>query len=216
MNILEERPLEGFVYLVWAIDTPRYKVGRSKNPHRRVEALNLQSCYPLKLLETCYFDNAEKHEKRLHCLLAQWRVHGEWFELPKYLLSTTSAWFPNSKCNYLKGFDGGQVVVGFHKKSRSFTVADLRAHSLLGQTSERFGLPEEIKMPSDNLEYSRVCNWLKRMAQGEVLSSASATKLEAIIGVLPCSSSQAALWRPAIKKMRNHLAQQAIWEDDHA
>ena len=71
---------EGWVYLIHAVGTNRYKVGRSVNPIARLEVLKGQSPYPLQVVWTEWTIDAIEDEKRAHKALAGFRVHGEWFE----------------------------------------------------------------------------------------------------------------------------------------
>lgn len=73
---------EGWVYLVHAEGTNRYKIGRSVNPILRAKDLEKQSPYPLKLLKTFHTPDCVTDEEVLHRKFDCYRVHGEWFELP--------------------------------------------------------------------------------------------------------------------------------------
>lgn len=71
----------GWIYVIQAIGTTRYKIGRSIEPKERLRQLNQkQSPYPLKLIHTFWSMDAVSDEQYLHSALADFRVHGEWFE----------------------------------------------------------------------------------------------------------------------------------------
>ncbi len=74
---------QGYVYLIHALGTDRYKIGRSVNPVARFETLKKQSPYPLKIIECFWTPDAIADEKYFHEIgwLSQKRKHGEWFEL---------------------------------------------------------------------------------------------------------------------------------------
>lgn len=74
------RTNQGYIYLVHAQSTNRYKIGRSVNPIARLEQLKGQSPYPLQIVECFWTPDAIADEKYLHESLASIRVHGEWFE----------------------------------------------------------------------------------------------------------------------------------------
>lgn len=74
------RANQGYVYLVHAVGTDRYKIGRSVNPVARLEQLKGQSPYPLQILECFWSPDAAADEKGLHERFANNRVYGEWFE----------------------------------------------------------------------------------------------------------------------------------------
>ena len=71
---------EGWVYLIHAVGTRRYKIGRSVNPLARLETLKGQSPYPLQVIWTRWTFDAVEDERRAHQALAEYRVYGEWFE----------------------------------------------------------------------------------------------------------------------------------------
>ena len=80
---LVEKNAGGWIYLVKAEGTNRYKIGRSKEPLRRYQTLKRQSPYPLKVMEVFYTLDAATDEAHLHSVFAEHRIHGEWFEFEK-------------------------------------------------------------------------------------------------------------------------------------
>lgn len=78
----------GFVYLAKS-DTGHYKIGRSKNPYKRVQ--HFDTIMPVKVEIIHYFpcDNPVDAEKRLHLYASHHgtRVAGEWFEIDDYSVS---------------------------------------------------------------------------------------------------------------------------------
>jgi len=74
---------QGYVYLIHAVGTDRYKIGRSINPPVRLETLKKQSPYPLQILECFWTPDAIADEKYFHNreYLAPHRKFGEWFEV---------------------------------------------------------------------------------------------------------------------------------------
>jgi hypothetical protein len=79
------RANQGYIYLIHAVGTDRYKIGRSANPVARFETLKKQSPYPLQIIECFWTPDAVEDEKMLHGYLHQDRVYGEWFELKEEL-----------------------------------------------------------------------------------------------------------------------------------
>lgn len=72
------RPVrEGFVYLAGADDGP-IKVGFSANPEGRLATPQIGSAFKLRLLLCIRGTNDTEREH--HRQLADWRIHGEWFE----------------------------------------------------------------------------------------------------------------------------------------
>lgn len=72
----------GFIYLIQARGTRRYKIGlTTRSVEQRFNELNSsQSPYPLELLEYIATDNVTETEGYLHSKFALQRRHGEWFE----------------------------------------------------------------------------------------------------------------------------------------
>ncbi len=66
-----------YTYLVWAVNSNRYKIGSAKNPHLRLLALNTGSPLELKLIAAIpsrLISEDALHTKHWGC-----RVKGEWF-----------------------------------------------------------------------------------------------------------------------------------------
>lgn len=72
----------GLVYLIHALDTPRYKIGKTTVIDIRAETLNRQSPYPVEIVALIPSEDITTDEGALHQRYAAYRVHGEWFELP--------------------------------------------------------------------------------------------------------------------------------------
>jgi hypothetical protein len=72
----------GFIYLIHAKGTNRYKIGlTTRSVEQRFAELNgNQSPYPLVLLEVISTDNVTETEGNLHSKFSLQRRHGEWFE----------------------------------------------------------------------------------------------------------------------------------------
>ncbi|MEW5859541.1 MAG: GIY-YIG nuclease family protein [Cyanobacteriota bacterium] len=74
------RANQGYVYLIHAIGTDRYKIGRSINPPVRLETLKKQSPYPLQIVECFWTPDAIADELTIHKRWQHLRQYGEWFE----------------------------------------------------------------------------------------------------------------------------------------
>lgn len=94
-RMIISKSLRGYVYLIHAIGTPRYKIGKTRRePSKRFLELNSsQSPYPLRLLGFYETDDIDRQEVRLHLLARQYRVHGEWFEIPEWWIEQLEKWF---------------------------------------------------------------------------------------------------------------------------
>ncbi|UKP00970.1 GIY-YIG nuclease family protein [Nostoc sp. UHCC 0870] len=74
------RSNQGYVYLIHAEGTNRYKIGRSVNPVTRLEQLKAQSPYPLRIIDSFWTPDAINDEKYFHEQYKEYRRFGEWFE----------------------------------------------------------------------------------------------------------------------------------------
>lgn len=72
----------GFIYLIHARGTRRFKIGlTTRSVEQRFNELNSsQSPYPLELLEVIATNNVTETEGYLHGKFVLQRRHGEWFE----------------------------------------------------------------------------------------------------------------------------------------
>ncbi|MBU0491030.1 MAG: GIY-YIG nuclease family protein [Chloroflexi bacterium] len=77
------RPDRGYVYLVQALEIAdrRFKIGRGKNPKKRLQGLQSGSPVRLVIALTIPTDHMGRLEKGLHARFAAQRLHGEWFRL---------------------------------------------------------------------------------------------------------------------------------------
>ncbi len=76
------RDKPGFIYLIHAKGTNRYKIGlTTRSVEQRFAELNgSQSPYPLELIEVISTENVTITEGYLHTKFSLQRRHGEWFE----------------------------------------------------------------------------------------------------------------------------------------
>lgn len=73
----------GHVYLMQAEGTNRFKIGYSKNPEQRAMSLKFpQMPFKIKLLYQFRCLNMNWWERSLHDYYSEYRVNGEWFDIP--------------------------------------------------------------------------------------------------------------------------------------
>lgn len=72
----------GFVYLVKQSINGFYKIGKSKNPYRRLQFLQTGSPLQLEIIERIFSFDCHRLESLLHEYYEAYWVRGEWFELP--------------------------------------------------------------------------------------------------------------------------------------
>lgn len=71
----------GYIYLIRAVGTDRYKIGlTTRSVETRFTELNSsQSPFPLELIDWFETDDVTEDEKYFHEKYSGYRVHGEWF-----------------------------------------------------------------------------------------------------------------------------------------
>ncbi len=74
---VNERTVKGYVYLLSCAD--KYKVGYSSNVERRMKQLDTRP-FPLELVCKTYSDIAYDVEQRIHKIMSEYKVEGEWYE----------------------------------------------------------------------------------------------------------------------------------------
>lgn len=79
-----DRP--GEVYIIEAVGSGRVKIGRGGKAETRLVQLSTGTPFPLKLIGLIETNTSIALEYLLHTRYAQYRKHGEWFELPQSVL----------------------------------------------------------------------------------------------------------------------------------
>jgi hypothetical protein len=79
----------GFIYLIHAQGTDRYKIGlTTRSVQARLAELNSsQSPYPLEVIDWFETPNVTEDEKYFHDKYSAYRVHGEWFQFDRKTLN---------------------------------------------------------------------------------------------------------------------------------
>lgn len=70
-----------YIYAIKS-DDGYYKIGRSSNPKRRLKSLSVGNPNELTLVASSPVVEAQRREKDIHEQFGEWRVRGEWFDLP--------------------------------------------------------------------------------------------------------------------------------------
>ena len=76
----------GFVYLIRQTVTPYYKIGKSKDPYKRMQRLQIGTPLELQIVSRVWSFDALRLESALHEYFDAYRVRGEWFDLPSELV----------------------------------------------------------------------------------------------------------------------------------
>ncbi|MBW4480053.1 MAG: GIY-YIG nuclease family protein [Tolypothrix brevis GSE-NOS-MK-07-07A] len=89
----------GYIYLIRAVDTSRYKIGlTTRTPGERLAELNSsQSPYPLELIDYISVNDVHAAEKYYHQKYQSDRKHGEWFEFDSRKLRSIASEFRNHR-----------------------------------------------------------------------------------------------------------------------
>lgn len=96
----------GFIYLIHAQGTRRYKIGlTTRSVELRFNELNSsQSPYPLDLIESIAVSNVTESEEYLHHKFSLNRRHGEWFEFNRRELKAVLREFEKLENGYVRRF----------------------------------------------------------------------------------------------------------------
>lgn len=79
---IKANPRSGYLYLISAVGTGRYKIGRtSVGVAERLRELQTSSPVRLRYVYHAYVSNVDLYEMELHQKYAQYREIGEWFNL---------------------------------------------------------------------------------------------------------------------------------------
>ncbi|MEG4109893.1 GIY-YIG nuclease family protein [Microcoleus sp. S13_C5] len=78
---LRPQPLPGFIYLVQAVGTDKFKIGRAGDVARRIKELQTGSPLKIRYVYHAYVHNANLCEMELHNKFSKQREIGEWFAL---------------------------------------------------------------------------------------------------------------------------------------
>ena len=84
---LQRKNRSGLVYLIKAIGTNYYKIGRTKDIETRLETLQKSSPFDLSLILAIETSDSLALEKYFHDKYNDCRVRGEWFELDEYAIA---------------------------------------------------------------------------------------------------------------------------------
>lgn len=85
-SAIKEGKRKGHIYFIMNYDNGLYKIGRSKNPERRLKTLKANSGLPLILMHRLFTDDMYLLEKCAHNHFSfppHERVYGEWFRIVK-------------------------------------------------------------------------------------------------------------------------------------
>lgn len=73
----------GFVYVISGEKKGKtlYKIGRTNNLHQRLNYFGVMIPFPISFVCSIEVIHSARLERSLHCLYADKRVEGEWFDL---------------------------------------------------------------------------------------------------------------------------------------
>ncbi len=182
-------PMEGYVYLVHALGTKRYKIGQTRDVDKRMETLQRCSPFPLKLLSLLQTNDFVLQEKRLHKIACSYRVHGEWFELPSAWLENLKLWFYDTNCqNYKHVVIPGNLAILV--KNRTLSEPPTK-HFPSEQTTQ-----EEIQ---------RAVSLLGSLAKGAKFNKKVRRELYNILGHYPSTQAEAMILKLKLQEISREL-----------
>ena len=80
---LRPEPVPGYIYLVQAVKTDRFKIGRTVNVLKRLRDLQTSSPLEIRYVYHAYVQNMNLSELELHHRFSEQREIGEWFSFTK-------------------------------------------------------------------------------------------------------------------------------------
>jgi hypothetical protein len=94
---------KGYIYLIWAEGTNRFKIGKTKgSPYRRLKNLSTGSSQKLELVGVLLTDTLTVKEKEFHQRFAKYRTEGEWFQFPPTQIKVVLDMFDSELFELLK------------------------------------------------------------------------------------------------------------------
>ncbi len=76
-----QRPTTGYVYIMRSA-LGHFKIGKAKDPWSRTRTIGTQHAYEIELVYVAMCLDYSRVETALHEALAEYRMNGEWFDLP--------------------------------------------------------------------------------------------------------------------------------------
>ena len=111
------------LYLIYARDVGRVKIGLSNDPTKRLKQLQTGSPVELELFAFKNYQNAHVKESELHQRFQNKRVHGEWFELePLDYIDLLKKWKFDPGIHYSK-----RTIKSINAGDRAFISFDSRS-----------------------------------------------------------------------------------------
>lgn len=189
---------DGWIYLIHAQGTSRYKIGRSIDPSKRLERLQQQCPFPLKLIATFYTDDCIADEGRLHRLAKVYCKHGEWFELPNKWIEAIDYWF--QKKERLVPPDTKACFLSHKPTTEPFSIIAEREAAECEQKNRQFLPP---RTPTGEKELDEAICLLGNRAKND-LKIKNKKRLVELIGIYP-TVHDAQSWKRRLKKLRQQL-----------
>ena len=78
---LEKRLSNGYIYIIKCIGQNIVKIGRSINPHSRLQGIKVACPFDVELIFTAQCSNYREVEQYLHKKLSDKHMRGEWFKV---------------------------------------------------------------------------------------------------------------------------------------
>ena len=82
LEIRENTKMDDYIYIIQCVGSTYYKIGITQGSvDKRLKSLQTGCPYDLLMVMAFFTSNPEADEHRVHELLKQYRVRGEWFDL---------------------------------------------------------------------------------------------------------------------------------------
>jgi len=130
---------QGYVYLIHAVGSNYYKIGKSVNPDRRILQIAPQMPFPVRFIHLWHSNFMSLGEAYLHRVFQEHRTNGEWFAFaPEQLCSLLTSLGENVKYAYPKTFYDFVLSEDLDKMAEDFgffSQAEMADHYFRTQTA---------------------------------------------------------------------------------
>ena len=127
----------GCVYLLWAVDSARYKIGMTKedDPAKRIASIATSCPFPVQLIGGFVTDTPEIYEAEMHEKWGEKRVNREWFnfspvDFPSlskdFQFYSVSGYLDGVLCRYSQAFNEALDKCFAHTFSRTLDLINER------------------------------------------------------------------------------------------
>lgn len=110
----------GFVYIIHAVGSNYYKIGKSINPDQRLLRIAPLMPFRTRFIKVWHSYFMSLAETMLHSLFDEERVNGEWFEFHQYHLQDLLGTWGNQSARYTYSLEIHRLLWCDHQEGKQF------------------------------------------------------------------------------------------------